>query len=156
MYLQIKDLKSRLEEEGEEKSSEDVKEEIITTLQAEAEVEAEAELIHHRTTSSDQELNYECFNRSRNDVVVGGASDSDTSAILNEDNNNAGISSPDLDLDHRHHQISSSSCFQLQKTTTFHTHQYVKMEEHNFFTAADDACNFFSDEQPPTLQWCWT
>ncbi|XP_030527614.2 homeobox-leucine zipper protein ATHB-6-like [Rhodamnia argentea] len=33
-----------------------------------------------------------------------------------------------------------------------HQSQYVKMEEHNFLGGEED-CNFFSDEQAPTLQW---
>nr|AFK33518.1 unknown [Medicago truncatula] len=40
---------------------------------------------------------------------------------------------------------SMSNCFQFQT-------QFVKMEEHNFLSA-DETCDFFSDEQPPTLQW---
>ncbi|GMI94132.1 homeobox protein 16 [Hibiscus trionum] len=75
-----------------------------------------------------------------------GSSDSDSSAILNEDNNSGGgspsnaaaCSSPS----------SMSSCFQLLKTT------YVKMEEHDFISStADEVCNFFADEQAPSLQW---
>ncbi|XP_038994867.1 homeobox-leucine zipper protein ATHB-6-like isoform X2 [Hibiscus syriacus] len=77
-----------------------------------------------------------------------GSSDSDSSAILNEDiiindsnsPNNAAVSSP-----------SSMDCFNLPKTT-FQPHQYVKMEEH-FFSEDDEACNFFSDEQAPSLHW---
>nr|BAB18171.1 homeobox-leucine zipper protein [Zinnia elegans] len=30
--------------------------------------------------------------------------------------------------------------------------QFVKLEEHNFF-GGDESCNFFSDDQAPTLQW---
>ncbi|KAK8477905.1 hypothetical protein V6N13_064722 [Hibiscus sabdariffa] len=79
-----------------------------------------------------------------------GSSDSDSSAILNEDNNSGGggdggspsnaaaCSTPS----------SMSSCFQLFKTT------YVKMEEHDFISStADEVCNFFADEQAPSLQW---
>ncbi|KAK4256665.1 hypothetical protein QN277_006360 [Acacia crassicarpa] len=100
-----------------------------------------------------EELNYECFNG--NGVVGGcslfpadfnkdGSSDSDSSAILNEDP--AGSCSFKINC--------SSSSFQFQKTCQTQT-QYVKVEEHNFFST-DEACNFFSDEQAPTLQWCWT
>ncbi|KAL4368460.1 hypothetical protein GQ457_05G014780 [Hibiscus cannabinus] len=80
-----------------------------------------------------------------------GSSDSDSSAILNEDNivisnnnsspKNAGVSSS-----------SAMDCFNLSKTT-YQLHQYVKMEEHNFFAADDEDCNFFSDEQAPSLPW---
>ncbi|TYG75631.1 hypothetical protein ES288_D03G047100v1 [Gossypium darwinii] len=101
-----------------------------------------------------------------------GSSDSDSSAILNEDiilntntnkgnspNNAAFSSSGVLELDSQHHLLISSSssptssmdCFNFTKTS-YQPHQYVKMEEHNFFTA-DEACNFFSDEQAPSLHW---
>ncbi|KAE8673969.1 Alanine--glyoxylate aminotransferase 2 isoform 3 [Hibiscus syriacus] len=78
-----------------------------------------------------------------------GSSDSDSSAILNDDNISSGggggsprnavaCSSPS----------SMSNCFQLFKTT------YVKMEEHDFISStADEVCNFFADEQAPSLQW---
>ncbi|XVE83097.1 hypothetical protein DITRI_Ditri16bG0060000 [Diplodiscus trichospermus] len=105
-----------------------------------------------------------------------GSSDSDSSAILNEENNNgsspnnAAISSSGV-LPSQHllmspkttssinfNSSSSSSpssmnCFQFSKAT-YQPHQYVKMEveEHNFFSA-DEACNFFSDEQAPSLPW---
>ncbi|KAK9284435.1 hypothetical protein L1049_023608 [Liquidambar formosana] len=112
-----------------------------------------------------------------------GSSDSDSSAILNEDNNNsspnAAISSSGVLQNHhllvsppscslRFNYSSSSSpssmnCFQLSESravlsnnnTTqkaYQPHQYVKMEEHNFFSG-EEACNFFSDDQAPTLQW---
>ncbi|XVF59043.1 hypothetical protein PTKIN_Ptkin07bG0242600 [Pterospermum kingtungense] len=106
-----------------------------------------------------------------------GSSDSDSSAILNEDDNNnspnnAAISSSGI-LPCQQHQLlmsptttssfnfnsssssspSSLNCFgQLSKTTYQPPQQYVKMEEHNFFSA-DEACNFFSDEQAPSLHW---
>uniref|UniRef100_A0A803PDB8 Homeobox-leucine zipper protein n=1 Tax=Cannabis sativa TaxID=3483 RepID=A0A803PDB8_CANSA len=38
----------------------------------------------------------------------------------------------------------------FQKAASFQP-QFVKIEEHNFF--AEEACNFFSDDQAPTLQW---
>lgn len=105
-------------------------------------------------------LNYDCFNSSDGVVVAAslfptdfkdGASDSDSSAILNEGNSpKATVSSSGV---LQSHQLllsqESSSCFQFQKT---YQTQYVKMEEHNFFSA-DEACNFFSDDQAPTLHW---
>ncbi|XP_038997667.1 homeobox-leucine zipper protein ATHB-6-like isoform X2 [Hibiscus syriacus] len=102
------------------------------------------------TSSEPADLTYESFNNSNGSVgSKDGSSDSDSSAILNEDiiinnnssPNNAAISSP-----------SSMDCFNLSKTT-FQPHQYVKMEEHNFFSEDDEACNFFSDEQAPSLHW---
>lgn len=109
-----------------------------------------------------------------------GSSDSDSSAILNEDNNNGGspnnaaISSgggSNLLQSHHHHQFmvsqpsssssssmlkfgcgSSVNCFQFSDSQKAYQPQFVKIEEHNFFSG-DDACNFFSDEPAPTLHW---
>ncbi|XVF61557.1 hypothetical protein PTKIN_Ptkin08bG0139500 [Pterospermum kingtungense] len=47
---------------------------------------------------------------------------------------------------------SSMNYFQFSRTTSYQPHQFVKMEEHNFFSV-DEACNFFSDEQAPSLHW---
>lgn len=91
--------------------------------------------------------------------VKDGSSDSDSSAILNDDNSpNAAISSSGI-LQNQPHtpllspsssSLKSPSCFQYSKASNYQT-QFVKMEEHNFFT--EEACNFFSDDQPPILQW---
>ena len=142
-----------------------VKEEMIATLQD------SNPLCESAIPGSDsKELSYECFNKS--DEVGGGSvfpvdfkdgsSDSDSSAILNEENNNhspnnnAAISSCGVLQSHGLLLSPSSSsmnnCFQFQKQYQTTTTQYVKMEEHNFLSA-DEACNFFSDEQAPTLQW---
>ncbi|KAK4764854.1 hypothetical protein SAY86_025944 [Trapa natans] len=77
------------------------------------------------------------------------SSDSDSSAILNEEN--VASSSPSNGA------ISSSSGpgggLQTQPPLNVMIYQphYVKMEEHNFF--GDGTCDFFSEEQAPTLQW---
>lgn len=123
--------------------------------------------------SEPKELNFESFNNTNSNGVVGvevslfpdfkdGSSDSDSSAILNEDHN-----SPNGTINH--HQVmpdsnslkfncsasssspssSSMNCFQFQKSS--YQPQFVKIEEHNFFSSEE--CNFFSDEQAPTLQW---
>ncbi|KAE8696008.1 Alanine--glyoxylate aminotransferase 2 isoform 3 [Hibiscus syriacus] len=72
-----------------------------------------------------------------------GSSDSDSSAILNEKDTTANY----------HHAVisspSSMNCLELPKTTYL-----VKLEEHNFFST-DEACNFFFDEQGPSLEWCY-
>jgi len=112
-----------------------------------------------------------------------GSSDSDSSAILNDDHSpNASNSSSGLGQNHqilissnsssfRFNCSSSSSpsslnCFALsdsrsdglgtgnapQNNDNVYHPQFVKMEEHNFF-GGDEACNFFSDEQAPTLHW---
>ncbi|WVZ23031.1 hypothetical protein V8G54_001575 [Vigna mungo] len=156
LLKEIKELKSRLllQEESNTESDVSVKEEMITLQDSNPLCETAI------PGSDSKELSYECFNKS--DEVLGafkdGSSDSDSSAILNEENannnhnspNNATISSSGVMQSQSF--LSSSSpinCFQFQKQ--FPT-QYVKMEEHNFLSA-DEACNFFSDEQAPTLQW---
>ena len=150
-------MKSRLlQEENTGGSGVSVKEEIITrpadsedkTMeQSKSDPSSETSNINPSSESEEDHLNYECFNN--NDDCVGGtaasllqvdfkdgSSDSDgSSAILNEDTM---------------YLPSSMNCFQFQKP--YHHAQYVKTEEHNFLSA-DEACNFFSDEQAPTLQW---
>ncbi|KAL1328035.1 hypothetical protein HN51_037994 [Arachis hypogaea] len=134
-------------------------------------------------SDSNKDLSYDCFNKGDGeggDGVGGaasislfpcgdlkdGSSDSDSSAILNEENNNSSCSpmnnaamsscgggvlqSSNLLMSQHDESPSSMSCFQFQKA--YQATQYVKMEEHNFFSA-DETCNFFSDEQAPTLQW---
>ncbi|XP_059307447.1 homeobox-leucine zipper protein ATHB-6-like isoform X1 [Lycium ferocissimum] len=111
-----------------------------------------------------------------------GSSDSDSSAILNEDSSpNAAISSSGAFLISNNDggngnvgsSLSSSSlkfCFQFTGSSSKSilgdaqkaanccyyqpTTQYnVKMEEHNFFNGEESCSDLFSDEQPPTLQW---
>ncbi|CAL0327965.1 unnamed protein product [Lupinus luteus] len=87
-----------------------------------------------------------------------GASDSDSSAIFNEDNSSKATFSSCGVLQNHHFLMcnesssspSSMNCFEFEKS--YQETQYVKMEEHNFFSA-EEACNFFSDEQAPTLLW---
>jgi len=95
-----------------------------------------------------------------------GSSDSDSSAILNDENNNsssptaASISSATNGGGPMFPTMikfgcgsgggggsSSMNCYQVG-----YQPQFVKIEEHNFFSG-EEACNFFSDEQAPTLQW---
>nr|XP_043607100.1 homeobox-leucine zipper protein ATHB-16-like [Erigeron canadensis] len=72
-----------------------------------------------------------------------GSSDSDSSAILNEDNNMTAIADG--------HQINESKDITGDDQNAYEP-QFVKIEEHNFFSG-DESCNFFSDDQAPTLQW---
>jgi homeobox-leucine zipper protein len=170
VVLQIRELKAKLQEDN-TVGSLSVKEEIVAP-------ESDNNLIEQSkaapdtpplTASDSKELNF-CFNQSLGaaslftvDHFKDGSSDSDSSAILNEDNSpNAAISSSGVLQNQQQlmgsFNCSSSSpspppppisCFQFQKT--FST-QYVKMEEHNFFSA-EETCNIFSDEQAPTLPW---
>lgn len=110
-----------------------------------------------------------------------GPSDSDSSAILNDDHSpNASNSSSGV-LQNNHQMMmsphtssfrfncssssspSSINCFNFsdtrsdglgnaQNSNSVYHPQFVKMEEHNFF-GGEEACNFFSDEQAPTLHW---
>jgi len=173
--LQIAELKAKLQEEN-TVSNLSVKEEIVGP-------ESDNKLIEQSkaapdtpplTASEPKDLNF-CFNQSLGaslftvDHFKDGSSDSDSSAILNEDNSpNAAISSSGVLQNQQllmspgssslKFNCSSSSpppppppisCFQFQKTFPA---QYVKMEEHNFFSA-EETCNIFSDEQAPSLQW---
>ncbi|XP_012572245.1 homeobox-leucine zipper protein ATHB-16-like isoform X2 [Cicer arietinum] len=156
LLKEVKELKSRMQIEEENTSTESdvsVKEELITLQDSTTTPTCDETAIPE---SDSKDLNYECFKNS--DGVASlfpadfkdGSSDSDSSAILNEDNNNspnAAISSSGVLQNHNFLMSSSQSsmsCFQFQK--------YVKMEEQNFL-GGDETCDFFSDEQPPTLQW---
>ncbi|GAV63258.1 Homeobox domain-containing protein/HALZ domain-containing protein [Cephalotus follicularis] len=174
LLKEIRELKSKLNEENTE-SNLSVKEEIIMPEFEEKtnEESKEPPKASSLIDAEPPELNYETFNSNNGGAGVAslfpdfkdGSSDSDSSAILNEDNNspNAAISSAGV-LQKQHllmspsfkFNCSSSSspssmgCFQLSKT--YSQTQYVKMEEHNFFSG-EEACNFFNDDQAPTLQW---
>ncbi|XP_050154076.1 homeobox-leucine zipper protein ATHB-6-like isoform X1 [Malus sylvestris] len=122
-----------------------------------------------------KEFNFESFNNTSGVLEAvslfpdfkDGSSDSDSSAILNEDN------SPNLTMSSsgilQNHQLikspastslkfnccsssspspSSMNCFPFQKSYQ----PSVKVEEHNLFSS-EEACSFFSDEQAPSLQW---
>ncbi|MCL7051822.1 hypothetical protein MKW94_003295 [Papaver nudicaule] len=84
------------------------------------------------------------------DVIKDGSSDSsDSSAVLNEDiNNSNNYYSPTMAISS---SPTSAACFQHQ----IQSHQqqtFVKMEEHNF-CGGEESCDFFSDEQAPSLHW---
>ncbi|GAU45312.1 hypothetical protein TSUD_300410 [Trifolium subterraneum] len=144
---EIKELKSKLEEGEKSASSVLVKEE-ITMLEPEDKHNPSSETSIPSSESKDH-LNYDCI-INNNDIGIGeasslfpvdlrdGSSDSDSSAI-----SSSGVLQSHLLLSP---DSSSMSCFQYQKS------YQVKMEEQNFLSA-DEACNFFSDDQAPTLQW---
>lgn len=158
LLKEVKELKARFQEENTE-SDISVKEEMIT-LQDNSTPPSETGI----PGSDTKDLNCEVGAASLFPVdFKDGCSDSDSSAILNEENNNNNTSSPNvansssgvlqgynfLMSSDSSMPSSTTSCFQFQKQ---YQTQYVRMEEHNFFSADDEACNFFSDEQPPTLQ----
>ncbi|KAL9241372.1 hypothetical protein vseg_015492 [Gypsophila vaccaria] len=101
-----------------------------------------------------------------------GPSESDSSAILNEGNNNspnASNSSCGGCLQSEQQLLLSSSsssinCFNFthskpegsasaekHNNNVYHP-EYVKLEEHDFFSG-EETCNIFSDEAAPTLHW---
>ncbi|KVI03159.1 Helix-turn-helix motif-containing protein [Cynara cardunculus var. scolymus] len=77
-----------------------------------------------------------------------GSSDSDSSAILNEDNNSSNMAAA---IVMNCQQLPESKAIMGDAQKAYQP-QFVKIEEHNFFSG-DESCNFFSDDQAPTLQW---
>ncbi|XP_022752034.1 homeobox-leucine zipper protein ATHB-6-like [Durio zibethinus] len=180
LLKEISELKAKLNGES-TKSNLSVKQEVIVPESNDTKALEQSEpppVSSLATPSEPAELNYESFNNSNGSVgatliadLKDGSSDSDSSAILNEDNNNspnnAAVSSSgvlpsqhllmsptttsSLNFNSSSSPTSSMNCFQLPKTT-YQPLQYVKIEEHNFFST-DEACNFFSDEQAPSLPW---
>lgn len=101
------------------------------------------------------ELNFEnCDGNAQENVMMGAVfvdfkdgSDSDSSAILNEDNNNNSPIASSSGILHR-----SPQRFEASVVEEFYQTQLVKIEEHNFF--GEESCStLFSDDQPPTLHW---
>ncbi|XP_065874259.1 homeobox-leucine zipper protein ATHB-6-like [Euphorbia lathyris] len=172
LLKEIRELKGKLNEDHNmTESIVSVKEEIITAESDDKDDEPPlilGSLAGLGKTTSD--LNYETLtdrNTSNGSGIAtlfpdlkDGSSDSDSSAILNEDNSpNPAISSSgeiqenqQLVMSPPAASTSSFNFFQFTKTTAYPPSQFVKMEEHNFFSS-EEACNFFSDEQPPSLQW---
>ncbi|MED6157943.1 hypothetical protein PIB30_028227 [Stylosanthes scabra] len=168
LHKEIKGLKSRMQEERTESDASVKKEEVemITTLQeSEENIKCNPCSLETIAVEGGEGVGgggtasislFPCGGDLKD-----GSSDSDSSAILNEENNNSSCSpmmssgvlqSSNLLMCEHDESPSSMSCLQFQKAYQATTTQYVKMEEHNFFSA-DEACNFFSDEQAPTLQW---
>jgi homeobox-leucine zipper protein len=151
---EIRELKEKLNEENMEESNVLVKEEpelLTESEQGKDEEENFGSTAAAVTAELPEVLNYDTFNSSNETGAAlfhdfkDGSSDSDSSAILNEDNSPISSSAGANNL--------SLNSFQFTKSSTVHHHQYVKMEEHNNIFIGEEACNFFSDEQAPTLQW---
>ncbi|XP_010272979.1 PREDICTED: homeobox-leucine zipper protein ATHB-6-like [Nelumbo nucifera] len=188
LLVELAELKSKLGGENTE-SNVSVKEEVMVSesdmvATVQSKIPAAAVVGGSEATEPNQEsYNTSNTNNANNEVGASifpdfkdGSSDSDSSAILNEDNSpNAAISSPGLFQQHqllispassslRFNYTTSSSpstmnCFQFSDLRTIPTcpqkayqHPLMKMEEHNFF-GAEEPCNFFSEDQAPTLQW---
>ncbi|KAI3852286.1 hypothetical protein MKX03_018931 [Papaver bracteatum] len=178
LLSEVRELKSKLPQEDETTESNPittVKEEMLP-MESEHKVDVN-DHIHSMTTSlsmvgagiSSENIDpnhQNCYNDNSNCLVAGialfrdGSSDSDSSAILNEDANAAANSSSSGVL-----QQQQNNCFQFsdsnreinshQKPYHQQYQQFVRMEEHNFFGGAEETCNYFTDDQAPTLQWCY-
>ncbi|KAI4383471.1 hypothetical protein MLD38_009305 [Melastoma candidum] len=133
LLKEIKELKSKLDQENSTESNISIKEEEVfmpdTGKSYVDEIGLRASLLVSRINAETKD----------------GSSDSDSSAIVNDESN----SSPSR-------AISSSTAvhtIQLEKASLFvPTAQYVKTEERDFFVG-DEACNFFADDQAPSLHW---
>lgn len=129
--MQIKDLKSKLNEENSDHSNLSVKDDSTVASESEmtrltGETKPRLPALHPKEPNL--------------------SSDSDSSAILNEEN--VSSSSPSNGT------TSSSGAGALhaqQHSLMTYQPSYVKLEEHNFF--GEETCDFFSDEQAPTLHW---
>nr|DAD41035.1 TPA_asm: hypothetical protein HUJ06_015358 [Nelumbo nucifera] len=185
LLAEIRELKSKLGEENTE-SNISVKQEAVMSesdnvATGQSKIPAAGVLGGSEATEPNQE-GYKNSNANNGVGASGftdfkdGSSDSDSSAILNEDNSpNAAISSPGVFQQNqilvsptssslRFNCSSSSSpssinCFQFADSRGVsasaqkaYQHQLMRMEEHNFFNA-EEPCNFFSEDQAPSLQW---
>ncbi|KAL2531321.1 Homeobox-leucine zipper protein ATHB-16 [Abeliophyllum distichum] len=151
LLREILELKSKLNEGGENKIS--VKKEAV---------------VSESDDKGKLDANFENFKESRN---KDGSSDStDSSAILNEEINNsptAAISSSTgngilhqtphefLDVENMNcsFQFSDTKASILGDAHKAYMPQFVKIEEHNFFSGEESCSTFFSDDQAPTLHW---
>ncbi|KAL3524841.1 hypothetical protein ACH5RR_013213 [Cinchona calisaya] len=204
LIKEIRELKSKLQDDKCE-SKVLVKEEAMVAENGDDKVmdhEAKASLMNDILAECDDdddeatEINFESFNGSNRGLMDAsvftdfkdGSSDSDSSAILNEENLNNNSSSPNaaisssdgggeglvLRTPHQFlisndHAGSSSSpiCtggFQFGDSkvailgeaahkAVLYQPQFVKIEEHNFFSGDESCSTYFLDDQPPTLHW---
>ncbi|XP_059640207.1 homeobox-leucine zipper protein ATHB-6-like isoform X2 [Cornus florida] len=172
LLKEIRELKSKLQEEENTESEVSKKDEKMVSEHENKDSEQSKQPVSCVGGSDATDLNYESFNSNGNgngNGVIGssifpdfkdGSSDSDSSAILNEDNspNGAAISSSGVLQNHQQPFVMNYS-FQftdskaiLSDAQKAYQPQFVKIEEHNFF-GGDESCNFFTDDQAPTLQW---
>lgn len=166
-----------MEEDDTEKNSEhSVKEEMMVTEDSQKDTEVVLKSPLVESEDANTEVNFESFDHQNNGITMaadlttffpdfkdGSSDDSDSSAILNEDNNSpkAAISSYAATTNGvpiRSHQFmpSSMNCFPFSSTSSkpfledaqkaCYQPQFVKIEEHNFLSG-DESCNFFSDDR---------
>ncbi|GAA0139317.1 homeodomain transcription factor [Lithospermum erythrorhizon] len=163
LIKEIRELKGSLQEDNSENKV-DVKEEQMVLAQEEANALVNSSPKCHEDAT---ELNFESFNRNNGDICASlfpdfkdGSSDSDSSAILNEDNNNSPnvaicSSGGFLQSSQIPHNflISNGSKSTLEEAHKAYQAQFVKIEEHNFFNGEESCSTFFTDDQAPTLHW---
>ncbi|PIA52017.1 hypothetical protein AQUCO_01000122v1 [Aquilegia coerulea] len=176
LLAELKELKSKQGEESTDHSNVSIKEEIMVPESENKALDEDkisaTELVETEITDLNQD-----FYKSNNEVEASlyadfkdGSSDSDSSAIFNDDNSlhsSSGVLQQHLLMSPSSSSLrfscsspSSINGFQFADSKgnsvnpqkTYQTHQFVKMEEHNFF-GSEEPCNFFSEEQAPTLQW---
>lgn len=195
LLKEIRELKSKVYTENGESKGVAVKEEAMESESDDNKVIEQSKpndndnnnnnfLENFEEDDEEEEINFENFNvaaaaTSTNifgDNFKDGSSDSDSSAILNEDNspNAAAISSSGAFListngngNGNGSSTSLNFCFQFTESSSksnlgdgqkgnnnyYQPQQYVKMEEHNFFNGEESCSTLFTDEQAPTLQW---
>lgn len=166
LLKQIRELKAKVN--GEKNEGNPVKEEVIACENKDSMYE-EVLVTNKLVTAVDSIAQCDNNTTTETNLVASavttffqdGSSDSDSSAILNEDNNNSPNSSTGV-FGHQFMPSSSSDCFQFNSLSDSKTilgdaqkayqSQFVKTEEHDFFSG-DESCNFFSDDQAPSLHW---
>lgn len=157
VFLQIKVLKSKLnEEEKRESNLSSIKEE--SNLGSESDTKL-FEPITPPAVCLTEDANLVVGVYSKGAEFKDGQSDSDSSAILNDDqspntsNSSYGfVQNQQISMPFRFNSCDSSSMNCVIPQNNVYHPPFVKMEEHNFF-GVEEACDFFSDEQPPTLHW---
>ncbi|KAI3978598.1 hypothetical protein MKX01_015773 [Papaver californicum] len=158
LLLELNELKLKIKEENTE-SNGSVKDEMLISEEGNCKVYVNHD--EEQTYCEDNGIVFLMFG----DVKDRSSDSSDSSAVLHEEiNNNNNYYSPTMPISST---PTSAICFQFSdskptssSTQKDHSNQnqshlqqtFVKMEEHNFF-GGEDSCNFFSDEQAPTLQW---
>ncbi|GMH14616.1 hypothetical protein Nepgr_016457 [Nepenthes gracilis] len=181
LLKEIRELKSKLDEENTE-SNTSVKEEALVS---ESDNKISKEDTDAVASVAGSEANYNGSLKNQNAPGISasvdfkdGSSESDTSAILNEDDSlNAANSSsgvlPNQPLPISHSPTSPSfrfncscssspssiNCFKfsgsgdiLANAQKAYQPQFVKMEDHDVFSG-EEACNYFSYDPAPSLHW---
>ncbi|GMP25986.1 hypothetical protein CsSME_00002609 [Camellia sinensis var. sinensis] len=124
LLKQIRELKSKLKEEENTESNVSVKEELIPS-----------------DSDANKLLQHTHHHHHHHQFMVSPSSSSSAAAAMLKFGN-SGVNC---------YPFSDSKAILLDAQKAYQP-QFVKIEEHNFFSG-DEACNFFSDDQAPTLPW---